>query len=98
VFLQHEGRHLQRLRQVARKSSVVLARHDSVEAAAQRESALGAELADNGLGRELAVRIQAEGDRSGSEWWGEWRWRWIVAAPRPCRRFALAGWHRAILG
>jgi hypothetical protein len=58
---------LQRLSQVSRESTVVLARHDSFEAAAQREASLRAELGDDGFGGQVVVWIQPKGDRTRSE-------------------------------
>ena len=63
VLLQYEGGHLQRLRHVAGKATVVLARHHPVEAVVEGESGLRADLADDGVGGKLVVRVQPDGDR-----------------------------------
>jgi hypothetical protein len=67
---QDKGSHLQGLRQVAGEATVVLARHDSVEAAVEGEAGLCAELADDGVGGKLVVRVQPDGDRPRGEWCG----------------------------
>ena len=79
VLLQDEGGHLQRLGHVAGEAAVVLARHHPVEAAAQREAGLAAELADDGVGGQLVVRIEPDGDRTRCE-----RGRVRDAAPARC--------------
>ena len=62
VLGQHEGGHLQGLRHVAGEATVVLAGHDAVEAVAERDAGLAAELGDDGLGRQLVVRVEPDGD------------------------------------
>ena len=57
---QDEGGHLQGLRHVAGEAAVVLARHDAVEAVVEGEGGLRAELADDGVGGQLVVRVQPE--------------------------------------
>jgi hypothetical protein len=70
VLGQDEGGHLQRLRHVSGKATVVLACHDAVETTAEGEASLRAELADDGVGGKLVVRVQPDGDRSWFEWNG----------------------------
>src|SRR5580700_9784078 len=67
VLFQYEGGHLQRLRQVAGKATVVLAGHDAVEPASQGETSLCAKLADNGISGKLIVRVQTDRDRTSTE-------------------------------
>jgi hypothetical protein len=62
ALFQYERRHLKGLRHVARKSAVVLTRHDAVEAAAKGEARLLAEFAHYCFGLELVVRVQANRD------------------------------------
>lgn len=50
VLCQNERGHLQWLRHVARKATVVLACHDSVKPVVEGETGLLAELADDGVG------------------------------------------------
>ena len=80
---QDEGGHLQRLRHVAGEAAVVLARHDAVEAVVEGEAGLRAELAHDGVGGELVVRVQPDGDRPGVERIGRGRGR---RRPTPRKR------------
>jgi hypothetical protein len=65
--VEDEGRDLQRVREVARKPAVVLARHDAVEAELEGEGRLLAELTDDVSGLELVVRVQPDRDRAGAK-------------------------------
>ena len=67
VLLQDEGGHLQRLRHVAGEPAVVLAGHDAVEAMRQGERCLSAQLVDDGVGGELVVRVEPNGNRPRGE-------------------------------
>ena len=60
VLLQYEGSHLQRLRHVAGKAAVVLARHHPVEAVVEGKTGLRADLADDEVGWKVVVRVQPD--------------------------------------
>ena len=61
---------LQGVGHVADESTVMLARHDAVEAGLDRQPALGQELFHHRVGAEAGVRVEAQGDRSGRQGWG----------------------------
>ena len=96
VLRQDEGRHLQRLRHVSGKATVVLAGHDPVEPVAEGETGLRAELADYLVGGKFIVRVQPDGHRSGTEWSGPPYRRGRIRTPPRGSRTALAGSHHAI--
>ena len=64
LLCQNEAGHLQRLRHVSGKATVVLAGHDPVEAAVEGKTRLRAELIDDGVSGEVVVRVQPDGNRS----------------------------------